>query len=218
MKALSHSNIMTVFESFEDDTFVYFVTEHCKGGELFERVFQGGSLKESQAASVMMQVFKAVGHMHDHGVAHRDLTCENIFLESQGSIDSVKIGGFGRAEFTSAKSARAANAGSSHYAAPEVQRGECGQASDLWSCGCILHVLLCGRLPFLGSSDASTLLKIRRGQVAFGGQHWAGVSEDAMDLVAMLLQTDPERRFSAKQALNHAWMTKTLPSACSASI
>lgn len=218
MKELSHSNLVDVYECFEDDTFIYFVMELCGGGELFELIAQGGPLKESQVATVMRQVFRAVAHMHANGVAHRDLTCENIWLKSQGPIEevAVKIAGFDRAEFEG--SSGRVMAGSSHYAAPEVQRGECGRAGDLWSCGCIMHVLLCGRLPFLGESNAATLGKIRRGHVSFKGQRWAGVSEDAKNLVSMLLQTSPQDRVSAEQSLNHAWMNSTMSPAWTASI
>ena len=51
--------------------------------------------------------------------------------------------------------------GSSFYIAPEVINGELNEKCDVWSCGVILYIMLCGQPPFIGKDDRDTLDKIR---------------------------------------------------------
>lgn len=205
---LDHPNVMDRYECFEDETFIYLVTELCEGGELFEHVAEHGSLGEDEAAAVAQQVFKAVAYIHSRGVVHRDLTCENVFLRSRGPLQEaqVKVTGFDRA--TSGRQVEdAVRAGSSPYAAPEVHNNMCDKASDCWSCGCILFVLLGGFHPFVGRNDRATMSKIRRGSYSFKGDQWDLVSQNPKDLIEKLLRTNPKERITAKQALSHPWLS-----------
>merc|ERR1719498_937937 len=102
-------------------------------------------------------------------------------------------------------------AGTPYYVAPQVLAGKYDHISDLWSCGVIMYVLLCGYPPFFGETDADVLAKVRLGNFAFNATDWKRVSEDAKNLIRMLLKMNPRDRYTAEQALNHVWVRNKAP-------
>ena len=66
-----HPNIIKVFESYEDDKYVYIVTELCTGGELFDRVLNFSCSDERETANIMKQIFSAVLYLHNRNIVHR---------------------------------------------------------------------------------------------------------------------------------------------------
>jgi len=94
-----------------------------------------------------------------------------------------------------------------------VLAGKYDQSADLWSCGVIMYVLLCGYPPFYGETDADVLTKVRLGNFTFNAADWKNVSEDAKNLIRMLLKMNPRDRFTAEQAMNHVWIKNKAPKA-----
>ena len=70
----------------------------------------------------------------------------------------------------------------------KVLTGKYDHMSDLWSCGVIMFVMLCGYPPFFGETDAEVLSKVRLGNFSFNATDWKNVSEDAKNLIRMLLK------------------------------
>ena len=79
---------------------------------------------------------------------------------------------------------------------------------DLWSCGVILYILLCGYPPFNGGSDKQIVAAVQSGKYTVDEPEWEEISAEAIDLVARLLTIDPETRISAAEALQHPWILK----------
>lgn len=77
----------------------------------------------------------------------------------------------------------------------------------MWSCGCILYILLCGYPPFYGENDQEILHMVRKAQFAFDGEEWDEISNEAKDLIKKLI-TKPEKRLTAEEALEHKWFKK----------
>lgn len=78
-------------------------------------------------------------------------------------------------------------------------------AADMWSCGVSLYVMLSGHLPYLGENEEEILSHIHDEPLNFDGHIWAGISEEAVDLIKNLLRAKPEERLTAQQALAHEW-------------
>lgn len=74
---------------------MYTFTEFATGGDLFSLRLSRGALCESDAKFVMYQIVKGVAYLHKHGLVHRDLKLENIYLASFGVRNRVIIGDFG---------------------------------------------------------------------------------------------------------------------------
>mmetsp|Transcript_38017 Transcript_38017/g.88888 ORF Transcript_38017/g.88888 Transcript_38017/m.88888 type:complete len:572 (+) Transcript_38017:128-1843(+) len=217
MKMLDHPNIVRLFEAYEDPQEVHMVMQMCAGGELFDRLISEENFTEMQSIGIMKQVFMATSYMHRMGVCHRDIRPENIMFLSPGRVETgvVKIIDFG--------SARPFEAGTefekgrlfdelTFYCAPERLRGSYTYTCDLWSLGATMYHVICGYPPFVGETDAETMSLIVRGQLAFPYENWDYVSPGAKLLVTGLLTKEPDRRYSAEEAVNNVWSQGGIPS------
>ena len=81
---------------------------------------------------------------------------------------------------------------------------------DIWSCGVILYILLCGYPPFNGSTDKIIMDKVAAGRYDFNGDEWVWISEDAKKIIKKLLEYDPDSRISAEKALADPWIKNLL--------
>lgn len=220
MKMMDHPNIIKLYESFEDLRNIYLVMELCSGGELFDRIIDAGSFTEVVAAILMQQIIRAVYYMHQNNVTHRDLKPENFLFTSKEPIEKnfLKIIDFGLScKYTDGQVLQT-KAGTPYYVAPQVLHGKYDQAADLWSCGVIMFVLLCGYPPFFGDSDAEVLAKVKTGSYSFNPADWKNVSEDAKNLIRQLLKMNPKEQYSAEAALNHEWIKLKAPKATNVSL
>mmetsp|Transcript_27553 Transcript_27553/g.64214 ORF Transcript_27553/g.64214 Transcript_27553/m.64214 type:complete len:500 (+) Transcript_27553:23-1522(+) len=215
MTVMDHPNIIKLYETFEDKVKVYLVMELCTGGELFDRIIELGHFTEVQAAMVMQQMLRAVYYMHKNSFCHRDLKPENFLFATKEPIEKthLKIIDFGLAFEFKKDVAMTTKAGTPFYVAPQVLEGKYDQAADLWSCGVIMYVLLCGYPPFWGDTDKEVLRKVSKGQFSFNPADWKNVSEDAKGLIRSLLKMSPKDRYTAEQALNDEWVRERAPRA-----
>eukprot|EP00747_Dinoflagellata_sp_TGD_P214621 gnl/TRDRNA2_/TRDRNA2_87451_c0_seq1.p1 gnl/TRDRNA2_/TRDRNA2_87451_c0~~gnl/TRDRNA2_/TRDRNA2_87451_c0_seq1.p1 ORF type:complete len:625 (-),score=122.80 gnl/TRDRNA2_/TRDRNA2_87451_c0_seq1:163-2037(-) len=203
LRSVHHPNIIVLHEIFEDYNFLYLVMELCQGGELFDAIVEAGFFTEGQAAGIMRQILGAVAYLHSMQVCHRDIKPENFLLQGNGPIDNaiIKIIDFGEAcKFTDGTPMEGYS-GTTAYAAPEVLSTVYNELCDVWSCGVVLYILLCGYPPFLSP-----------GPYRFDDEGWGHVSEDAKDLVRKMLMPDSSKRSTAEQCLHHSWVKTAAPS------
>ena len=91
--------------------------------------------------------------------------------------------------------------GTPYYVAPEVLKGNYHKECDVWSLGVILYVFLCGYPPFEGDNNTQIFKNIMGQQLAFDPKEWKGVSSDAKDLLAQMLDRNAEARATANGCL-----------------
>jgi len=208
LKSLDHPNIIKYHETYETTHFMYVVMEYASGGELFDRIASKpeGTFNESEAASIMEKLFKAITHCHGQNVVHRDIKPENIMYSSKAPDAEVKLIDFGLSKQTkTSKQKLETMVGTPYYVAPEVLKGHYGNSCDLWSFGVVLYIMLSGYLPFSGNNAGQVFSKIQAGNFSFKQKEWEKVSDEGKDLIKCLLCVDPQRRFTAAKALDHPW-------------
>ena len=93
------------------------------------------------------------------------------------------------------------------YCSPEVLKNNYNQKCDIWSCGVIMYILLCGRYPFYGSSEEEITRKILIGTFNFDDKHFENVSENAKDLIRKCLIHDKNKRISVRDAIKHEFFS-----------
>lgn len=215
MKMLEHENIVKLSETFEDKRTIRLVMELCSGGQLDERLIEEKKFKESQSAILMKQIFEAVNYLHSVQVCHRDLKPDNILFLKRDAIErsTLKVIDFGSACFFNDGQFMRTKAGSSYYVAPQVLSGKYDKSSDLWSCGVILHIMLCGYPPFYGETEEEVITKVKRGTFVFDKKDWKKISDDAQILIRFLLKMNPHERCTAQQALDDTWTLNKAPKA-----
>jgi len=197
---------MQIFEFYEDKKNFYIITEFCDGGELFDKIVEKGVFNESDAAWVMKQLISAVNYIHTSSIVHRDLKPENILLDTKKN-NIIKIIDWGTARFFEKSKKMNRISGTPYYIAPEVLFEKYDEKCDIWSCGVIMYILLCGYPPFNAETDNEILNKIKIGKFTFPDEEWDNVSAEAKDLITCMLAYAPGDRMSASDCLNHKWLT-----------
>lgn len=224
----NHANILGIRDVYESARNIYLVSEHASGPSLAELVARRGSVCEADVAFLMRGLLRALEHMHVAGAVHRMVSPHNVLVvEEEGkrhmSIVGVKLCNF---ELTANvfdlatapqmlpmfKGDGPLNASHIPFVAPEIARGERGGlAQDVWSLGVLMHLLLTGTTPqppVHATQTQEALARIADSTgPPFSGVLWDGVTSGARKLCARLLEPDPDRRITATQAREDAWIT-----------
>jgi len=205
MRMVRHPSVVSIREVLASRSRVFVVMEYARGGELFAKVARG-RLTEDHARCYFQQLVAAVGFCHRRGVAHRDLKPENLLLDEEGRLKVTDFGLAALPEQLRHDGLLHTQCGTPAYVAPEVlrKRGYDGACADLWSCGVVLYVLLCGFLPFKHDNYAKMYQKIFKAD--YQVPPW--VSGDARRLIARLLVVDPAKRASVEEIMLTPWFRK----------
>ena len=213
LKQLSHPSIVKIYEFYISENHYYIITEYCKEGELFSYI--KNKYSERQLAVLFYQVFSGLWYLHENKVIHRDIKLENIMIDGKEKDKSTgeelfwaKIIDFGTAKLFEKNKKEKDVVGSSYYIAPEVLKQNYNEKCDTWSVGVILYMTLVGRAPFDGKDDEEIIYRINSVDYNKKEPRLVKHSPEVRDLVSHLLDKNVERRYSAKEALNHPWFTK----------
>ena len=165
---LRHPSTIRVFEHGEtEDGRPYMVMELLTGHSLADRLEQG-PLPEMEALQIARQVAESLSEAHEHGVFHRDLKPDNIFIETVGVSKVVKVLDFGIAGGVDATRLTQAGEvfGTPQYMSPEQCNGlPLDHRTDIYSLACILYEMIEGRPPFSAETPMATMLKHVRAKV-----------------------------------------------------
>ncbi|XP_012937201.1 serine/threonine-protein kinase SIK3 homolog [Aplysia californica] len=204
MKLLRHPHIIRLYQVMQSERMLYLVTEYASGGEIFDHLVAHGRMNEREARRKFQQIVSAVAYCHSHGIVHRDLKAENLLLDANLNI---KIADFGFSNFFSPDSPLKTWCGSPPYAAPELFEGVEYDAPkvDVWSLGVVLYVLVCGALPF----DGSTLQSLRNRVLAGKYRVPFYMTRDCEHLISNMLVVDSAQRFTVSDVLSHKWLKAT---------
>jgi len=126
-------------------------------------------------------------------------------FESEGPDSIIKLTDFKHAKIRKSSKPMKKKLGGVFYLAPEVIKGNYTEKCDIWSCGVILYIILCGYPPFSGNTDEKIEEKILAGEVNFKGNEWRDVSSEAKAFLKKLLEFDENQRIKADEALNDDW-------------
>lgn len=122
LQDLRHSNIIRLYDVFDEPQYYYLVTEKMGGGELFDRIVQKSYYNEKEARDVCKIIFEAMNYCHEQNIAHRDLKPENLLLVGDNDSD-IKIADFGFAKRVAKPNSLTTQCGTPGYVAPEILEG-----------------------------------------------------------------------------------------------
>jgi serine/threonine protein kinase len=151
--ALTHPNIVAVYDTGDHEGIPFIVMELLPGGTLRD-LMEIGSIDPNRVAEIGAHVARALEYAHTHGVIHRDIKPANILFSERGHL---KVSDFGIAKAAFAKAdltTTGAVLGTIRYLAPEqVEGDEPDGRADLYSLGLVLYEAATGRQPFTGETD-----------------------------------------------------------------
>jgi serine/threonine-protein kinase len=165
--ALSHPNIVTIYDVGEVDGYPYIAMELLEGAPLDEVTSAGGGFAAKRVLEIGLQLAEALRYAHSMGVVHRDIKPSNVVLAPDGR--GVKILDFGIARMNAADGAMAETlstqigqvVGTPRYMSPEQALGkDIDGRSDLFSVGAVLYELITGAKAFTAASPISLALQI----------------------------------------------------------
>lgn len=157
--ALSHPNIVDIYDVGEENGYHYIVMEYVRGKDLKQLIAQRGALCKEEAVAIMKQLVSAVAEAHRCNIIHRDIKPQNVLIKDDGTL---KVVDFGIALAQDALQLTQSDSvmGSVHYLAPEVARGEAAtRQSDIYSLGIVFYELLSGEVPFHGEQAVQIAMK-----------------------------------------------------------
>ncbi len=199
---------MKLHEVYEEDKYYYLVMELMTGGELFDSILEKEFFSEKEAAEVLRPIVDAIKYCHSMNIVHRDIKPENLLYSSKDMSKAIiKVSDFGLARFISPETLASTTCGTPGYVAPEILKQEkYNHMCDYWSIGIVMYILLCGFPPFYDDDNFALFEKIKKGQFDFPSPSWDNVSQEAKDIIKLLLKVCPEERLTPEAILDMPWI------------
>jgi TolB-like protein len=213
--ALSHPNILSIFDFGTHEGISYAVMELLEG-ETLRGKFDTGPIPQKQAVDYALQIAKSLSAAHEKGVVHRDLKPENLFVMKDGHLKILDFGLAKRVEAIAPSEETSAPTVSRHtepgtvmgtvgYMSPEQVRGRpADHRSDIFSFGAVLYEMLTGRRAFRGDTAVETMNAILKEEPPGVAGSASGVSPALERVVRHCLEKSPEERFQSARDIAFA--------------
>lgn len=185
---LDHLNVLKFYEYFTDAKHIYLLLELCQS-DLYQRLRLQDRFTEKQAAKYLFEICRGFEYLHKKGILHGDIKLENILIGTDGHL---KIADFGTAVQTARAPGkwlrRSTFCGTLDYLAPEIverhTKEYCGNLTDVWALGIMLHEFLTGQAPFEDEDTVKTCKNILKKPIEFSdNQVFGHVSRECVDLI-----------------------------------
>ncbi len=198
--ALSHPNIVGIFDRGEWNGTYYIAMEYVAGRSLKAIVREQGPLDPATAIDIVVQILRAARFAHRRGVIHRDLKPHNVILDEEGRarVTDFGIARAGASDMTLTGSIM----GTAQYLSPEQAQGHMvSETSDLYSIGVILYELLTGVVPFEGETAVAIAFKQVSADPRPPSELNPALAPSLDAVVLRALAKDPAARYAAAQEL-----------------
>jgi len=200
--ALSHPNVVSIYDVGQEEDVHYIVMEYVEGQNLNEYIKEKAPLQAEEAIHIAMQICDALDHAHQNEIIHRDIKPHNILIGKNGR---VKVTDFGIARAVTSSTITHAGSvlGSVHYFSPEHAKGVAtGAKSDLYSLGIVIYQMLTARLPFLGESPISVALKHLQDEFEEPRVVNPLIPQSVENIILKSMRKNPQERYqSAKEMM-----------------
>jgi eukaryotic-like serine/threonine-protein kinase len=195
--ALSHPNIVSIYDRGEAEGTYYIAMEVIEGRSLKELILTRGSLPIGQAIAFTFEILDALRFAHRHGIIHRDVKPHNILIGGE----RLKVTDFGIARAGASQMTEAGSImGTAQYLSPEQARGAPVTASsDLYSVGIVLYEMLTGKVPFSGDSAIEIAMKHLNELPKPPSKIRPEIPEDLDQVVLRALAKAPEDRYQTAE-------------------
>nr|CAD7402200.1 unnamed protein product [Timema cristinae] len=206
---VSHPHIVQVSAIFQRLGKYFIFMRHAEMGDLIDHLVKNGPVLEDRARVWHRQLTLALQYLHELGIAHRDIKCENILITINFN---AKLGDFGFSRYTNGPKEKpilsSTYCGSVSYIAPEIIRGKpyAPLATDIWSLGVVLFVMLNNSIPFPDKRTKRMYKDQTTRNWRFRAKIEPALSEQVKEVVRNMLEPDVKRRWKVEQVLRSRWI------------
>ncbi len=192
--ALSHPNIVNIYDVGEENGLYYIVMELVEGITLKKYIDKKGRIDVKEAVSIAIQVAQGIQTAHSHHIIHRDIKPQNIIISREGK---VKVTDFGIARASSSQTISSNAVGSVYYISPEQARGSYSdERSDIYSLGITLYEMVTGMLPFEGDNTVAVALQHIQNELPSPRDYTPDLPISVEKIIYKCTQKKPERRYA----------------------
>eukprot|EP00064_Thunnus_orientalis_P004493 superscaffoldBa00000408_g4505 len=205
----THSTVCNARMAAIKTLMVYMVMELCVEGDLLKYIKNKGALPEHSSCRFFTQLCEAIQYLHSRDVAHRDLKCENLLLDTFLNLKVCDFGFSKRLTYTDGQIKLSETyCGTPSYAAPEVlSRSPYNpKVSDVWSMGVVLYMMLYASEPFNATNIGKMVEIQKKHRISFPNS--PSVSSEAQDLIQSILHPIVEWRITISNILQSTWMLR----------
>jgi calcium-dependent protein kinase len=203
--SLENEYCIKCYEIYEENSAIHFVLELISGGDLFDHIINSPKkkLEDNEIITLFKQMLNSLNYLHNElKVVHRDIKPENFLLYIENNRNKIKLIDFGFSDYIDEKNNFLSDPiGTPQYCAPEIYLGQKYDfKADLWSLGVVLYNMANGTQPFKLHNNNQDLIRedVLHKEINFDGFK----NEGLKNLCKNLLERDPNKRFSAVQALS----------------
>lgn len=198
-------HVIPLLLSERDDELIALAMPRAREGDLWGKIQYGGlTLSENEAKRFASQLVRGVAELHQMRIVHGDVKPQNILLLPQGDKLSVALCDFGLSKRLPSEPGRKITfseiRGTQGYISPEIcAEQDYDEKVDVFAVGIVLFRLVAGTEPFYPVENFAE-------EVEFADDCCSHLTKECKDFLQSLLHIDPERRLSAEEALQHAWL------------
>ncbi len=205
--ALSHRNIVTLYDWGQDAGIWFLALEFIDGTDLSRHIAERGRLDAEEAWRITVQAVRALDHAYRQGIVHRDIKPSNFLLARHGRKFRVKMTDFGLARADNEDDYRVTRDGTTvgtlDYMSPEQARDSASAdvRSDVYSLGCTLYHMLAGRPPFAEGGLGERVYRHQNVDPDDVREHNPGVPDGLWEVLRRMLAKRPEDRYQTPAEL-----------------
>ena len=208
--ALSHPNIVEIYDVGEYKGHHYIVMEYVPGKTLKSIIRDRGGLVLEEAIDISKQLCSATQEAHNRGIIHRDIKPQNVIVKSDGSIKILDFGialAKGSMQITQANNVM----GSVHYLAPELAKGEPATVqSDIYALGIVLYEMLTGDVPFKAENAVQVAIMQMRNTIPSPRSINPSIPQSVENIILKATSKDPALRYrTCTEMLDDLYAIKT---------
>lgn len=195
MSTLSHPNLVKVYGHGRRGALPYIVLEYLQGMTLADALLQkGGSLSAAEAVAVVKPIADGLTFLHEHGLVHRDVKPQNIFLSAGGKVTILDLGVV-RDQQNPGLTRPGAMVGTPYYMSPEQILGQdIDRRTDVYALGAMTFEVLTGRPPFLGDNNFEVLYAHKHSPPPDASQLSRRVPKEVAEVLSRAMSKDREQR------------------------
>ena len=212
-----HQNLCKLYDIFQDEKYLYIITEKCTGDNILQYLraldIHNPYKEEEKICEMIHQLLMVIYYLHNFGIVHRNIKPDSVLMFRRGINSTIKLIDFNLVKYLNNNEKTKEPYGTVGYSSPEMLLDlPYDSKIDEWSIGIITYLLLCGKLPFSDEhSEREVARQTIHEKLTFTQPIWEKKSKEAKDFVNKLLNKDPLKRMSVKDALTHPWIRRHFP-------